>query len=58
METRKLSFRCPEEVAALLLAASHEQSRSLSHQLVHYVREGLLRDGLPRILWPDTREPK
>ncbi len=45
MSQKQLSARCPTELYEALDRARRTQVRALSHQVLHYVREGLLRDG-------------
>ena len=54
-ESRRFTFRVSERIDSLVTKAAQEQTRSRSRQVAHYVRQGLVKDGLiPG--WPD--DPK
>ena len=43
-----VAFRCPESIVGALVKAAGDGDRSRSAQILRYVREGLMRDGLLR----------
>lgn len=45
MYYKNISIRIPENIRVEVERASEEQTRSRSAQIVHYIKQGLIRDG-------------